>query len=155
VSQPALLDVNVLLALFNPDHVHHETAHDWFSDHRAEGWATCPLTENAFVRILSNPKAIATVERPSTLVDRLDRFCASKHHVFWPDVISLRDRKLFNASLVAGPRQLTDIYLLGLAKKMDGSLATFDRTIPIGAVVGATRATLRVIRSDADASAQR
>jgi toxin-antitoxin system PIN domain toxin len=146
----SLLDVNVLLALFNPDHVHHEAAHDWFADHRAAGWATCPLTENAFVRILSNPKAVGMVERPSRLVDRLGKFCASGHHVFWPETVSLRDRKLFNASFVAGPRQLTDIYLLGLTKQMRGALATFDRTIPLGAVVGATRATLSIIGAAAD-----
>ena len=147
VSRPALLDVNVLLALFNPDHVHHEIAHDWFSDHRLEGWATCPLTENAFVRILSNPAVGTIVERTSVLLNRLGKFCASGHHLFWPDAISLRDHKIFNASFVAGPRQVTDIYLLGLAKKMGGSLATFDRTIPLGAVVGATRTTLIVITS--------
>lgn len=145
MSGPALLDVNVLIALFSPDHVHHEIAHDWFSDHLREGWATCPLTENAFVRLLSHPATGAAGERPSTLVGHLGKFCGSGHHVFWPDSISLRDKKLFNTSFVAGPRQLTDIYLLGLSRKMGGSLATFDRTIPLGAVVGATRATLRVI----------
>lgn len=145
MSGPALLDVNVLLALFNPDHVHHEMAHDWFADHHTDGWATCPLTENAFVRILSNPKALATVERPAALTGRLSKFCRGKHHVFWPDAVSFRDTTLFNPSPIAGPRQLTDIYLLGLARKMGGALATFDRSIPIGAVIGATRATLRVI----------
>lgn len=148
MSRPVLLDVNVLLALFNPDHVHHDMAHDWFSGHRADGWATCPLTENAFVRILSNPASGVAIERPSLLMDRLVKFCASPHHVFWPDAVSLRDRKLFNPAFVAGPRHVTDIYLLGLAGKMGGALATFDRSIPLGAVVGATRATLRVIASD-------
>ena len=145
MSGPALLDVNILLALFNPDHVHHELAHDWFADHHASGWATCPLTENAFVRILSNPKAVAAVQRPDILVGHLTAFCRSRHHTFWPDAVSLRDPKLFKPSFVAGPRQLIDIYLLGLAKKQGGSMATFDRTIPLGAVIGATRATLQVI----------
>jgi hypothetical protein len=78
-------------------------------------------------------------------MERLSKFCKSKAHVFWPDSVSFRDRKVFNSSFVAGPRQLTDIYLLGLARTMGGALATFDRSIPIEAVVGATRATLRVI----------
>ena len=90
----ALLDVNVLLALFNPDHIHHEVAHDWFADHQARGWATCPMTENGFVRILSHPKAAAVVEHPEELLARLTRFCKSAHHVFWPDSVILRDRKL-------------------------------------------------------------
>ena len=58
MSRVALLDVNVLVALFNPVHVHQELAHDWFADHRASGWATCPLTENGFLRVLGNAAAI-------------------------------------------------------------------------------------------------
>ncbi len=54
-SKVALLDVNVLMALFDAEHIHHEAAHDWFSDARAHGWATCPLTENGFVRLMCNP----------------------------------------------------------------------------------------------------
>jgi predicted nucleic acid-binding protein len=55
VIRTALLDVNVLVALFDPDHVHHEVAHDWFADNGPRGWATCPLTESGFVRVVSNP----------------------------------------------------------------------------------------------------
>ena len=150
VSRPALLDVNVLVALFSPDHVHHELAHDWFADHGTAGWATCPLTENAFVRVLSSPASGAPGLRAAELMERLQRFCASTHHVFWPDAVSLLDPTLFNPRLVSGHRQITDIYLLGLAKKMTGTLATFDRTIPLGAVVGATRAALSVIAATSD-----
>ena len=59
--------------------------------------------------------------------------------------MSLRDTQLFNLSHLSGHRQLTDVYLLGLAKKMRGRLATFDRTIPLKAVIGASRDTLGVI----------
>jgi toxin-antitoxin system PIN domain toxin len=145
VRHPALLDINVLVALFNPDHVHHDIAHDWFADHRERGWATCPVTENGFVRILSNRAAGRTVEPSSALVDRLQTFCASGHHVFWPDSVSLRDSKLFDPSFAAGAGQLTDIYLLGLAKRMGGVLATLDRTIPWRAVVGASPSTICLI----------
>jgi toxin-antitoxin system PIN domain toxin len=144
-GRPALLDVNVLIALFDPDHIHHELAHDWFSDHRGDGWATCPLTENGFVRVLSHAALGDAAERPSTLRGRLSKFCKSGHHVFWPDAISVRDRAVFSETFVAGPRQLTDVYLLGLAKTMKGALATFDRSIPLSSVVGATKDTLRVI----------
>jgi toxin-antitoxin system PIN domain toxin len=144
-SRPALLDINVLIALFDPDHVHHEIAHDWFGDHRHAGWATCPLTENGFVRVLSHPGMGEAAERPGVLRMRLAKFCASGHHVFWPDAVSVRDKSLFSDTFVAGPRQLTDVYLLGLAVKMKGTLATFDRSIPISVVVGATRDTLNVI----------
>ncbi|MGE3275776.1 MAG: TA system VapC family ribonuclease toxin [Vicinamibacterales bacterium] len=141
----ALLDVNVLVALFDPEHVHHEIAHDWFADRRAEGWSTCPVTENAFVRVLSNPAYGRESLRPTAVLAALQEFRASGHHVFWPDGVSLTDQRLFDAKLVAGHRQLTDLYLLGLATRMKGALATFDRTIPLKAVVGATSATLELI----------
>lgn len=145
MSRVALLDVNLLVALFDPEHVHHEIAHDWFADHRAYGWATCPVTENGIVRVLGNPRYGATPMRPAELIDHLRQLCAATAHAFWPDTVSLRDETIFKASFVRGHRQLTDVYLLGLAVTMGGCLATFDRTIPIGAVVGASRETLHVI----------
>lgn len=145
MSRPALLDINILIALFDPAHIHHDLAHDWFSDHRGDGWATCPLTENGFIRVLSHAALGEAGERPSVLRTRLSKFCSSGDHVFWPDAVSLRDRAVFSEAFVAGPRQLTDVYLLGLATKMKGTLATFDRSIPLGAVVGATRNVLSVI----------
>jgi hypothetical protein len=145
VSGTALLDVNMLVALFDPDHIHHEIAHDWFADHRADGWATCPVTESGFVRVLSNPNYRDAPLRPSELVERLRRFCASEQHTFWSASLSFRDEKVFKPAFIRGPRQLTDVYLLGLAVQMRGSLATLDRTIPMGAVVGATRAALQVV----------
>ena len=141
----ALLDVNMLIALFDPTHIHHEAAHDWFADHHTSGWATCPVTENGFVRILSSPRGGTEAERPAELIERLTRFCKAREHVFWAEAVSLRDKKLFNTAFVRGHRQVTDIYLLGLATKMMGCLATFDRTIPLSAVVGATRSTLAVV----------
>jgi uncharacterized protein len=145
VSRPALLDVNLLIALFEPGHPHHEVAHDWFADNQKNGWATCALTQNGFVRILSNPKQGVALNRVVDLLNHLGRFCASKHHAFWPDSISLTDRKIFNPSLFGGHRQISDIYLLGLAKKNGGHLATLDASIPLGAVVGATKDHLSVI----------
>ena len=143
----ALLDVNVLVALFQPDHPHHEVAHDWFADTHTRGWATCPLTQNGLLRILANPRHGA-LHRPVDLMRHLAGLCRSKHHVFWPDAVSLTDDKLFNAAVIRGHRQLSDIYLLGLAKKMGGCLATFDAGIPLGAVIGATRDTLAILASN-------
>jgi len=145
VSRVFLLDVNLLVALFDPDHVHHELAHDWFADCGRAGWATCPLTENGFVRVLSNPAYGATVARAVELVKRLRAFCASGGHTFWDAGVSLIDVRLFDASMLAGHRPLTDIYLLGLAVRQGGALATFDRSIPLRAVRGATREALQVI----------
>lgn len=151
MSRTALLDVNVLLALSNPKHTHHEIAHDWFTDHHALGWATCAVTQNGFVRVLSNSAAGAGPFRPAEVIDLLRRFCSAKEHVFWPDAVSLTDSKVFNPSHVRGHGQITDIYLLGLARKMGGYLATFDAGIPFAAVIGATRNTIAVIGAgDAD-----
>jgi toxin-antitoxin system PIN domain toxin len=150
VNGAALLDVSLLIALFDSDHVHHEAAHDWFADHHTSGWATCALTQIGFVRILASPRYPATVTyRPAELLQHLQQFCGSKHHVFWAESVSLTDTKIFNAALIRGHRQVSDVYLLGLARKMHGYLATFDAGIPLSAVVGATRDMLAVI-SDGD-----
>ena len=141
----ALLDVNVLVALFDPDHIHHETVHDWFTEHRDAGWATCPVTENGFIRVVTNPRYRADAPRPATVIGQLRRFSASGRHHFWGDAVSLRDEALFNLSVARGHAQLTDVYLLGLAKKMGGCLVTFDRTIPLAAVIGARREMLAVV----------
>ncbi len=151
MSRPALLDVNVLVALFSPDHIHHEIAHDWFADNHASGWATCAITENGFVRILSSPSVNPEPPRPLDLVARLRKFTAARAHVFWPDAVSLTDATLFDPAYIRGHRQITDVYLLGLAKKMGGLLATLDGAVPLGAVTGATRRHLAVIaKSDGD-----
>ena len=145
MSRIALLDVNVLVALFDPDHLHHEVAHDWFEENRTSGWATCPLTENGFVRVLGNLARSGEFVPIPELVDRLRTFRASGHHEFWPDAISLCDERLFDLSLARGHRQLTDVYLLGLAVKRHGLLVTFDQKVPLGAVKGARRDTLEVV----------
>ncbi len=145
MRRTALLDVNVLVALFDPDHVHHEIAHDWFAEQGRDGWSTCPLTEAGFIGVLSNAAYGGTVTRPADLVERLRRFRGSGGHVFWSDEVSLLDASLFDLSRIAGHRHLTDIYLLGLAQRLGGRLATFDRSIPFAAVKGATAATLEVI----------
>jgi toxin-antitoxin system PIN domain toxin len=145
VSGTALLDVNLLVALFDPDHVHHDLAHDWFANHRAAGWATCPLTENGLVRVLSNPKYESPIASVSAIVERLGKFRLSGHHRFWTDTVSLTDDTLFKPALVRGHRQLTDVYLLGLAVRHGGRLVTFDRAISMGAVVGADRRHLEIV----------
>jgi toxin-antitoxin system PIN domain toxin len=136
VSRVALLDVNVLVALFDPDHVHHDAAHDWFGANRDAGWATCPLTENGLVRILSNTAYSGVHEAPAAVQKRLVAFCASGEHVFWPDEVSLRDARRFRWPGTATHRHITDIYLLALATHKQGRLVTFDRAIPVAAVAG-------------------
>ncbi len=133
----ALLDVNVLVALFDPDHLHHEASHQWFGVHQAAGWATCPLTENGLLRVLSNPAYSPVAERPAQIAERLRTLCRHPHHHFWPDDISFRETDLFGSRAPASHRQVTDLYLLGLAVKRDGCLATFDRAIHLAGLRGA------------------
>ena len=129
-----LLDVNVLIALFDPDHIHYETAHAWFGSHGRGSWSTCPLTENGFVRIVANPSYPGRRTTVADAAKRLRLFCQTDDHVFWPDSLSLRERDHLAPGSIRGYRQITDVYLLALAVHNDGGLATFDHSIPIAAV---------------------
>jgi len=142
----ALLDVNVVIALLDPDHAFHERAHDWWAKHAKSGWASCPIVENGVVRIMSNP-AYSPQARftPADLISRLGQFAAQTNHEFWPDDVSLRDEKIFTAERMHSSRQLTDLYLLALAAKRGGRLATFDKGIPISAVRAVKSENLCVI----------
>ena len=141
----ALLDVNVLIALFDPAHIHHEAAHAWFEVNGKSRWATCALTENAFVRVLSNPAYPGRATTMADAVSRLRTFCSAQQHVFWPDSVSLLDRRRVRWNHVQGHRQVTDVYLLALVVSHQGRLATFDSTISLRAIEGAKAQNLEVI----------
>lgn len=132
----ALLDVNVLLALFDQAHVHHQRARKWFSDRVSHGWASCPITQNGFVRIISQPRYPQSIT-PREAIELLDGAASTLHHEFWPDAITVLDQSSVDRSQLHGHRQLTDFYLLALAVSREGCLATFDRDIPLSAVPGA------------------
>jgi toxin-antitoxin system PIN domain toxin len=137
--------VSVRVALCEPDHVNHQIAHDWFADHQSAGWATCPLTENGLVRVTTSPSFFDPPHRPFDVIEQLRRFCDSSHHQFWPDSVSLTDERIFAAPFIRGHKQVTDIYLLGLAKSRAGIFVTLDTSIPLDAVKGARKAHLIVI----------
>lgn len=139
-----LLDVNVLIALFLSDHINYERAHRWWSANRHDGWASCPLTQNGFVRIVSRPKQTRAATAQDAL-RRLHAFTLQTDHVFWPDSVSLLDEELIDHNRILGPNQLTDVYLLALAVTNGGRLATFDTAIPLAAVHGSRPEQLVVI----------
>jgi toxin-antitoxin system PIN domain toxin len=141
----ALLDVNILVALFDPIHVHHEAAHEWFAQHRSQGWATCPLTENGFVRIVSNPKYPGNGTSLREAVRKLSEIRQSHDHVFWEDSVSVCEGASFQTAYIQGFRQLTDVYLLGLAVAHQGRLVTFDRSVPLKSVAGAGPQHLEIL----------
>ena len=142
----SLLDINVLIAMFDPDHVSHELAIAWFARHAKEGWASCPLTQNGCVRIMSSP-SYANPQPVQALVRRLAEACGETIHEFWPDTPSLLDSAVFDATRIHGPRQITDVYLLGLAVRYGGRFVTFDGRIALQAVRKAAEKNLVVLKS--------
>jgi uncharacterized protein len=136
----ALLDVNVLIALADNAHVHHDMAHAWFDKIGATSFATCPLTQNGLLRVMGHPRYPNGPGTPKAMLDFLDALCDLGGHVFWPDCISLTKASLFNRDHFSPSEHLTDVYLLGLAVSNSGRLATFDRRIASKAVVGSQQA---------------
>lgn len=133
----ALLDVNVLIALLDQAHPHHETALAWLKANIKHGWASCPITQNGCIRIMS--QASYPGARPAAqIIERLRGALDHSAHAFWPDDASIVDPKIVDGSRVHSARQITDTYLLALALKHNGRLVTFDSGIALSAVKGAT-----------------
>lgn len=140
----ALLDVNVLLALLDADHVDHQRARSWLDGDIGSGWASCAITQNGFVRIVSQPRYPSPVS-PAEAADLLGVACATRHHEFWPCDVSVLDPLVVDRSRVHGPRQVTDAYLLALAVRHGGRFVTFDRSVALSAVPGATADSMTVL----------
>jgi uncharacterized protein len=142
----SLLDANVLIAFFDSQHICHKLAIEWFRSENGDGWATCPITENAVLRVLTNAN-YSKVKKFNIrqLMNLFRENAKATDHVFWPDDISLISESLIYPEKVFGHKQLTDIYLLALAVKNDGRLVTFDAKISIDTVKGATREQLLVL----------
>jgi len=131
-----LLDVNVLVALAWPGHEAHEQVQVWFARNADLGWATCPFTESAFVRIVSNPAFSPHAVSPQDALRGLSMSLKHPAHRFWAADIDFGDAvRRFEGRLV-GHQQVTDAYLLGLALHKKGKLATLDRSL--GALVDAS-----------------
>jgi uncharacterized protein len=124
-----LLDVNVLMALSWPGHEFHEVVQKWFASHAGKGWATCPMVEAGFVRILSNPAFSPRAVSPKEAIDALKFNTKHSAHQFWPDDLPLADALANLQHRVAGHQQITDGYLLALAIHHRGKLATLDKGI--------------------------
>lgn len=133
-----LLDVNLLLALSDPMHVHHEPAHRWFAEKGYQGWATCPLTENGFIRIASHPNYPNRPGDVTAVLAIFRRLCEAPGHHFWSEDISIL--QILEPAAVITPTQITDVYLLGLAVHKKDKLATLDQRIPVGTVRGGRQA---------------
>jgi len=124
-----LLDTNLLIALFWPSHERHDLALKWFTRHRTKGWATCPFTQAGFVRIVSNPAFSRDAVQPREAIHVLSANAAAKDHTFWPDELPFAEAVGFTGVRLLGHQQVTDAYLLGLAIRRGGVLATLDQRI--------------------------
>lgn len=133
----ALPDVNVLIAPHDTAHLFHQRAQHWFDGQGKQGWATCPLTENGFVRVYAQTSTLPPPERVSTAFDILENMVSTYRatHQFWNDSVSLRDSGLFRVSAIAGHKQITDVYLLGLCQQMGGTFITLDDKMTTDALV--------------------
>jgi len=141
----ALLDVNVLIALLDAGHVHHGSATAWLAREIGHGWASCPITQNGAIRIMSQPAYPGPLPA-AEVAARLSEAATGPAHEFWPADLDLLGNGTLDWSRVLGHRQVTDAYLLALAVRHGGRFVTLDRRIPIKAVRGAQADHLAVIR---------
>jgi toxin-antitoxin system PIN domain toxin len=140
----SLLDVNVVVALLDRDHIHHDWARTWLEREIQHGWASCPITQNGVVRVMSQPRypnRVTTAEA----IDLLSAATRAPHHAYWPCDVSVVDTQVVDGSYLHGPRQVTDVYLLALATSKGGRFVTFDGAVPLEAVRGARAANLVVL----------
>jgi toxin-antitoxin system PIN domain toxin len=140
----ALLDVNVLIALLDGSHIHYRLVTDWLARNLGKGWASCPVTQNGCIRILSQsgyPNSVPAAQAAARLTE------ATQHasHAFWADSISLLHPGRMMWDHVLSSRHVTDAYLLALAVEQGGRFVTLDRGIPLGAVGGALPKHLMVL----------
>jgi hypothetical protein len=134
-----LLDINLLVALFWTNHEQHRAAADWFRGQRRDAWATCPMTQAGFVRISSNPRAFPEAPPPEKALEVLEANLRHPRHTFWQDSIPLARAVAPLAGRLKGHQQVVDAYLLGLAIRKGGILATFDAGIAALAEPGSSR----------------
>ena len=136
--------MNALIALLDRNHPSHDAVSSWFIGNIEHGWASCPLTQNGYLRIISQP----SYSRPRSLAEAYDQLLAAtstQHHQFIADDISLLDGMLVRFRDLSGHRQLTDVSLLALAVTHDARRVTLDTHVPLGAVRGANESHLAVV----------
>ena len=127
-SSNFLLDVNVLIAMSDPEHEHHPAARKWFNSLNGAEWCICPLTEAGFVRVATNPRVagarIRTFARATSILANL---ATVPGYSYLPVKETWATLTAGFVDRLSGHQQVTDAYLLGMAIKEDGVLVTFDR----------------------------
>ena len=140
----ALLDVNVLIALLDAGHVHHGLAMSWLKREIGHGWASCPITQNGCIRIMSQPNYPGSL-MAAQVAGRLAEAANGSDHEFWPADMSMLGDGILDWTRVLGHRQVTDAYLLALAVHRNGRFVTLDRRIALDAVKGARAENLETL----------
>ncbi|MFN0300236.1 MAG: TA system VapC family ribonuclease toxin [Burkholderiales bacterium] len=141
----ALLDVNVWIALLDHDHVFAVRCNKWIASERP-AIATCPIIENGVIRIMSSAGYSSRFKASAAdVADLLGKACSNNDHAFWPDDLTLRNKRQFDVARLHGPRQITDAYLLALAVAKGGRFVTLDAAIPLSPVRGASKDHLIVL----------
>lgn len=131
----ALLDVNILLALLDSDHIDHERAMSWLEENIDQGWSSCAITQNGFIRIISQPRYPNPVT-PAVAVSRLQQATNTPHHEFWACEVSMLDPDWIEHARILRHAQITDAYLLALAASHGGRFVTFDKGLDPAIVPG-------------------
>jgi hypothetical protein len=140
----ALLDVNVLIALLDAAHVHHQLATSWLGTNIRHGWASCPITQIGCIRIMSQP-AYPNVQPAALVAERLRLAAKDRHHEFWAADTNLLATPAVKWTGILRSRLVTDAYLLALAVAHEGRFITFDRQVPFDAVPAARPRHLTVV----------
>lgn len=143
----ALLDANVLIALIDPRHVHHERCHRWFTSRGKAPWASCAITQNAVLRIVGHPRYPNSPGSPAVVSQILEELVGHPQHQFWADAPSLLRLDHANPRALVDSGQITDTFLLALAVQQGGVLASLDQRLSTVAVAGGQGA-LELIATD-------
>lgn len=135
-----LPDVNTVLALLDPMHVHHEAAHQWYASQFPLRLILCPHVENGVIRVASQPKYPNCLGTSSRVRDVLQEFVQKVNAAFCKTDVSLLDNEVLLQAGTLTPSRVSDLYLLALAAANDARFATFDTRIPAAAVAGGSAA---------------
>ena len=139
----SLLDVNVLISLLDSNHEHHRAVMGWFEQNH-DRWASCPITQNGYLRIVTQKKYPNSISIPEA-VRTLSQAVSTPNHEFLPDDITLLDSQLVAHGHIQGSGLFTDIYLLALSVAHGARFVTLDTGVPHAAVPQATEASMHVI----------
>ncbi len=141
---PYLLDVNILIALLDRKHIHHSRAMHWFMREGVNGWASCPVTQNGAIRIMSRPGYANPSFTPEYVANLLESLIRNSTHTFIAEDLSILDRTWIDTSQIHSHGHVTDTYLLALARKHGSILATMDMALSVAAVSDGERHLLKL-----------